>query len=63
LIEQALNLKFAVSLTPGGSIGIIGSGAQVGMGRGAGGAQIDVQGISDSSVPLFGMSSAEFGGN
>ena len=36
---------------------------QSGIGGGAGPPQIDVQGISDSIVPLFGMSSAEFGGN
>ena len=36
---------------------------EAGMGGGAeGGGQIDVQGIIDSSVPLFGMSNAEFSG-
>ncbi|KAG0646782.1 Filamentous growth regulator 27 [Hyphodiscus hymeniophilus] len=49
----------AVGLTPGGNIGI----ATVG-GQGLGGLQqVDVQGISDSSVPLFGMSNPELSGS
>lgn len=60
--NSAKSEVLAVALTPGGSIGLVGAGGQVGMG-GGGGPQIDVQGISDSSVPLFGMSNAEFSGN
>lgn len=45
----------AVGLTPGGSIGLVPGAAQIGQ-------RINVQGVSDSSVPLFGMSNSEFGG-
>lgn len=60
-----------IGFTAGGSVGIAG-GQQPEMGIGMSGAigmvmendgQIDVQGISDSAVPLFGMSNAEFVGS
>jgi hypothetical protein len=38
----------------------VGAGAQAGIGAEA---SIDVQGISESSVPLFAMSGADFGEN
>ena len=60
-----------IGFTVGGSVGIAG-GQQPDMGIGMSSAigmvmendgQIDVQGISDSAVPLFGMSNAEFVGS
>jgi hypothetical protein len=44
-----------IAITPGGSIGIVG-GMQPAFST-----MNDVQGISDSSVPLFGLSTGEFG--
>jgi len=46
-----------IGLTPGGSIGLVGIGPP------AGGGMIDVHGVSNSTVPLYGMSSTEFGGS
>jgi hypothetical protein len=46
-----------IGFTPGGNIGIIAGTNQNGLGG-----QVDIQGISESSVPLFGISSAEFAG-
>jgi len=51
-------LTFPGGLTPGGSMGLV-----PGNGIGTPAGQIDIQGISDSSVPLFGMSNVEFGAN
>ena len=52
-----------MGLPPTGNVtGLRAAGAAVSMSANAG-PQIDVQGISDSSVPLFGMSCAEFGGS
>jgi hypothetical protein len=65
------DVEVLVGLTPGGSIGLVGSGggggAQMGGGGGSGvggggGQQIDFQGIIDTSVPLFAMTSGEFSG-
>lgn len=44
-----------IGLTPGGSISLIG-------GQGTGGA-VNVRGVSDSTVPLYGLSRTEFGGS
>ena len=45
-----------IGLTPGGSIGLVGAGQPTS-------GTIDVRGVNDSTVPLYRMSSTEFGGS
>ena len=59
----------AIGLTPGGRIGLVGLGAGLGLGLGLGHGQgqgmsssMDVKVVQDGTLPMYGMSSAEFGG-
>lgn len=47
-----------MGMTPGG----LNAGPMLGFTQSGMGGMVDVQGVSDSSVPLFGMNSSEFGG-